>query len=370
MTLLARLGLLLMVVSAFAACTLPRGAALQSEITRNATAENPTFKVIEVTRDAVHDIKDWPATGWQGHYHWFAAERAPASRLIRTGDMIGLRIWDNQDNSLLTSDLERTVAMNGLEVSPSGTIFVPYIDEVQVRGMTPEAARVLVQERMEVVAPSVQVQLTAEPGLQNSVDLVSGVPSPGTYPLPSRDYTILSLLARGGGVANTLRNPIVRLIRDGQTYGIRAKDLFSDASRNVTVRGGDKVIVEEDDRFFVGLGATGREELIYFDREDVTALESMSMLGGLSDGRANPQGVLVLREYPASALRVDGSGPSMRQVVFTFDLTSADGLFAARQFRIYPEDTVMATESPVTSTFTILGLFGTALGIGNQLGPR
>jgi polysaccharide export outer membrane protein len=53
-------------------------------------------------------------------------------------------------------------------------------------------------------------------------------------------------------------------------------------------------------------------------------------------------------------------------VVFTFDLTSADGLFAARQFQIQSGDTVLATESPVTNARTILGLFGSVFGVTAQ----
>ena len=69
----------------------------------------------------------------------------------------------------------------------------------------------------------------------------------------------------------------------------------------------------------------------------------------------------VLRDYPASAVR--SGGPSQRQVVFTLDLTTADGLFAARKFPIHHGDLAMATESPVTNLRTVLGLIGSAFGV-------
>ena len=56
----------------------------------------------------------------------------------------------------------------------------------------------------------------------------------------------------------------------------------------------------------------------------------------------------------------------MQQVVFTLDLTSADGLFAARKFQIQPDDTVLATESPITSAQTVFGLVGAVLGVSAQ----
>lgn len=349
------------------ACTMPRGAALTSEILKEQDAPDPGFAVVPVTRANVQALRQWPATGWAGHYHWIGPNRGPESALIRTGDKINLVIWDNQENSLLTPAQQKSVNMSGLTVSNTGTIFVPYLDEVNVRGKTPAQARQLIQDALEPIVPQAQVQLALDAGQKNSVDLVSGVQTPGTYPLPDRNYTILSLIAQGGGINKDMRNPIVRLQRAGGSYQIRAGDLFEDPRKNIPLRGDDKVIVEEDDRYFTALGATGSEELVYFDKETVTALESLSMIGGLSDYRANLKGVLVLREYQAKDVRYNGTGPSSDQMVFTFDLTSADGLFAARKFQIQPQDTVIATESPLSATRTIFSLIGSAFGLASTV---
>lgn len=338
-----------------------------NEILKEKEAEAPSFQVVEVVRANVGMIAKWPATGWRGGYHWLSAGRGPAGKIIRTGDMIDLVIWDSQENSLLTSPDQKMVEMKGLIVSPSGEIFVPYVQNMYVSGMSADAARAKISDALQAVAPDAQVQVRHVSGQSNSADLVSGVAKPGSYPLDGRNVTILSLIAKGGGISSSLRNPLVRLIRGGKTYEIRADDLFANAGKNVVVRGNDKVLVEEDKRYFTALGATGREELVYFEKEQISALEAMSIIGGLSEGRANPKGVLVLRDYSARQLRKDGKGPAMQQVVFTFDLTSADGLFAARKFEINPRDTVLATESPVTAAQTIMGLLGAAIGLGTTI---
>ena len=350
-----------------AACNLPRGAAIQAEVLRDGGSKDPTFEVVPVTRSSAPDLAKWPVTGWSGKYHWLTNGKGPASNIISAGDRIDLVIWDSQDNSLLTAPTQKNVNISGLVVSPSGTIFVPYVKEVAVRGMTPDSARKKIQSDLEMIVPSAQVQLSVEAGQRNSVDVVRGVANPGSYPLPGRDYTILSLISQAGGVSNTLRHPLVRLIRGNNTYEVRADDLFADASKNIAMRGDDKVLVEEDKRYFIALGATGVEELVYFQKEYVTALEALSIIGGLSDTTANPKGVLILREYPSSAIRSDGSGPKMSQVVFTLDLTTADGLFAARNFSINPNDTVLATESPVNALRTVFGIVGSAVGLANRV---
>lgn len=358
---------LILVVALVSACTMPRGAALTGEVLRERDKDNPTFAVVPVTRNNVAQLATWPVTGWSGKYHWLTGTRGPESNVIRIGDTMKLVIWDSNENSLLAPEGAKTVNLEEMVVSPGGSIFVPYIGEVVVHNMTVSDARRKIQQELEPSVPSVQVQLALQAGKGNSVDLVSGVASPGTYPLPDRNSTILSILAQGGGISSTLSNPLVRLIRNGSSYEIRSDRLFSTPSANIVLRGADQIIVQEDDRYFMALGATGSERLVPFEQEHITVLEALSIIGGINDSRANPKGVLILREYPNTALRNDGTGPGMAQTVFTFDLTTADGLFAARKFAVNPKDTVLATESPVTTTRTVLGLIGSVFGVVNTV---
>ena len=160
-----------------------------------------------------------------------------------------------------------------------------------------------------------------------------------------------------------MRNPQVKLVRGGKNYQTSLSLLYDDPKLDVILRGGDKVIIEEDDRFFQALGSTGREDIIHFTKQQITALEAMSIVGGINDSRADPKGILILREYASTHVRSDGKGPSHTDVVFTVDLTSADGLFSAKRFYIQPDDVVLVTESPVTKAQTIFGLIGSAFGL-------
>jgi len=365
---LVRTLITLAALGALTACSLPRGAALESEITSEAKSENPTYSVVEVNRASVPMIAQWPGTGMEEGYRWLSGTRGPKSSVIHAGDRVTLAIWDSQENSLLTSPGQKVVTMNGLAVSSTGTIFVPYVDEVVIAGQTPEQARRVIQDKLVAILPDAQVQLALEAGTENSVDLVSGVAKPGSYPMPNRDFRVLSAISQGGGISSSLRNPLVRLTRDGSTYRVPAKDLFSKPALNVVLRGGDQILVEDDERYFTALGASGNESIVNFDKATISALEALSMIGGIDELRADPKGVLVLREYPASAVRKDSRGPDMPYVVFVIDLTSAEGLFAARNFKINPKDTVMATESPVTAAQTLINLIGRMFYLSTQVG--
>ncbi|WP_425097739.1 polysaccharide biosynthesis/export family protein [Tropicibacter sp. S64] len=348
---------------ALAACSLPRGAALQSEVLHAKNAENPTFEVVAVTRENIPGILAWSAHSGYGSYHWPNTSEGANSSTIRTGDLLDVTIWDSQDNSLLTNPGERYTKIQNLEVDGNGSIYLPYVNKVGVRGLTTSGARAKIQSRLEPIVPSAQVQLSLRQGRDHSVDVVGGVTKPGAYPMPSRNYKILNVISDAGGIPSGMRNPQVRLIRGTSTYEISANKLFEDGSKNALLQPRDTVYVEPDERSFTSLGASGQESLIYFPKDEVTALEAMSLMGGLADFRADPKGVLVLREYKPEHLAHSGPGPTMQQVVFTFDLTSADGLFAAKKFPIHPDDTVLATESPVNSIQTVFALVGSAFGL-------
>jgi len=369
-----RRGAGVVLVAALAGCTLPRGAALRSEVLAGAGAPAPAgFAVHRVGRAFLPELASWPATGAAPAHDWIAHRPGPASATIAAGDRLSLVVWDPEENSLLSAPGQKMVDLRAAQVSPEGTIFAPYLGEIAVAGRSPEAARAHIQTYFEQIVPSAQVQLEHQPGRGNSVDLVGGVASPGSVPLTDGRLTVLGLLAQGGGVRANIANPQLRLIRGGRVWRTSLDRLAEDPSLDTTLRGGDKLIVEEDTRRFLALGATGRETEVAFPRDRLSALEAVSLSGGVNDSRANLKGLLVLREYPPEAVvspdpegRPQG-GPTAPRTVFVLDLTNADGLFSAGRFAIHDGDVILATESAVSNVRTVFGLIGNVFGITNQI---
>ncbi len=347
-------------------CTLPRGAALQSEIVKGSEDEGADFAVHVVTKDLLPKYKKWPRTGNVKRYKWLGKTRGPIGRVILPGDTVSISVWDNDANSLLTSGEQKVAQLQAVRVSTKGSIFLPYVGPVKISGLTESAAREKLQDALGSVSPSAQVQLSAEAGNRHSVDVVSGVNQPGSFPLEERDMTVLGALSLGGGAKEGFTNPQIRLLRGNTTYAVSLDKLLKTPSLDSTLRSGDKIVVAEDESYFLSLGATGKEELITFPNDHVTALDAVTLMGGVSDTRANIKGILILREYSPRAVRADGlNGPTNQRVVFTMDLSSADGLFSAGQFYVNPKDVIYATESPINSVRTVLGLVGSVFGVAN-----
>jgi polysaccharide export outer membrane protein len=285
---------------------------------------------------------------------------------LAPGDLLTVRIWDAEDSSLLTSAGAQFSDIQNVMVSASGTVSLPYIDRVEVAGLSQDQARDLLQERLGTITPSGQVQLTVSQGRRNSVDMLGGVTKPGSYPLVERNLPLSSLLSAAGGVTPGLDNPQVQITRGRHVYRRPLKEVMGNPALDPALQGGDSILIEADPRSFTGLGAAGREQVIRFDSESVTALRAVAMMGGLADSRADPRGILVLRRYPLDALSGPTPPPNPR-VVFSFDLTGADGLFSADEFALQNGDIVLATQSPGTTTQRVLGLFGSVIGAGRVL---
>ena len=359
--------LAVLAMTVLAACALPQDLGEERQILKGAEDPAASFAVQPVTRATLPMLRKWPNSHPTANLGWITHSATSPDPLIAAGDRLDLTIWDNDESSLLSSPAQKVVQLPGLTVSSKGTVFLPYADEVYIARMTPDEARRAIQAKLLTLMPSAQVQLQFASGSLNSVELISGVPNPGVFPLQNRSTTLTSILALGGGIPSDVANPQIKLSRGGKLYRVSAETLMSDPGLDTTLRGGDKIFVEADKRYFLALGAAGKEAIMPFPRDHITALDAMALVGGVNQSTANPKGILILRDYPQSAVRSDAGGPGRDRMVFVLDLTNADGLFSAGEFGIQDRDLVLVTQSELVNTKTIFGLIGSIFGLANTV---
>ncbi|MBM2574703.1 polysaccharide biosynthesis/export family protein [Jannaschia sp. Os4] len=338
---------------------LPRSAPTEKELIGSAIEEDAPIAIYPISLETVSRIESWPRLG--PHYDWRVERGGAPGRLIAAGDIVSITIFDSNPTSLIAAEGQRAVSLGDLQLSPRGVVFLPYVGEVRIAGMSVDRARTALQNRLEPVVPGAQVQLNVAPGREQEVDLVAGVAAPGPYPLRDRGTTVLSAIAFGGGPSGALQNPLVRLIRGSHDYAISLDRLTSRPDLDTLVRAGDKLLLEEDDRTFTVIGAAANESVIPFATPRLNLIEALALASGVDSARANPEGVVLLREYPASAVKP--GGPERSKVVFTADLTNAADLFAAKSFWMMPGDVLIPTESPVNGFTAVARLIGTTLGL-------
>lgn len=269
---------------------------------------------------------------------------------IRPGDTLGLTIWENVDDGLLAGEGTNSTILEEVQVDSAGFIFVPYAGRVKASGNTPEALRRVITGRLEDQTPDPQVQVRRLAGDGATVTLI-GAGGQGVFPIERPTRTLSAMLANAGGIAIEPEIARITVLRGQHQGTIWFEDLFEFPELDIALRGGDRILIEEDTRAFTALGATAAQSRVPFETQNLSALEAIAQVGGLVTTAADPTGVFVLRnEAPEVAGQVLGRTDLIgaQRMVYVLDLTEPNGLFHARDFVIRDGDTLYVTEAPFT----------------------
>lgn len=344
----ARSVALLAAVSVLASCGLPRVGPNKREIFAGSVQREGDAFIVSVNDRVTRATAVVPVLGFSDS---FIKASVLGSDTIRPGDTLGLTIWENVDDGLLAAETANATALEEVQVDGSGFIFVPYAGRVKAAGNTPEAVRRIITTRLEDQTPDPQVEVRRLAGDGSTVSLVGAVGGQGVYAIERPTRTLSSMLARAGGVTIQPEIAQITVIRGEHKGKIWFQDLYDNPKFDIALRGGDRILVEEDTRAFTALGATGTQARVPFETQSLSAVEAIAQVGGLLSASADPTGVFVFRNEPAEIAnqvlgRTDLIGA--QRLVYVLDLTEPNGMFMARDFVIRDQDTLYVTEAPFT----------------------
>lgn len=329
-----------------AACGLPRSGPSKAAFLSDESREAGDVVVVPVTDRVIRATGHAPAAGFPAA---FTSAASVGADVIRPGDALTLRIWENVEDGLLAGAGQGATALDTMQVDDAGFIFVPYAGRLKAAGLTPEGLRALITRRLADQTPDPQVTVARRAGDGAAVSVLGDVGAQGVYPIERPTLKLTGMLARAGGVQAQPEVTRVTLRRDGVTGHAWLTDIYAHPRFDIALRPGDVVVVEEDSRSFVALGATGGQQRVPFNRKSLTALEAIAQAGGLSSQLADPAGVFILRTETAAVAntvldRGDLAGP--QRIVYGIDLGAPGGLFHARDFTIRDGDAIYVAEAP------------------------
>jgi polysaccharide export outer membrane protein len=337
---------LLALISIIAACSLPKVGPNKREIYAGSVQQDGDAFIVTVNDRVTRATAVVPALGFSSAFQ-NAAQLT--SDTIRPGDVLGLTIWENVDDGLLTGEAQNSTILEEVQVDSAGFIFVPYAGRVRAAGNTPNQLRETITAKLEEQTPDPQIQVRRLAGDGSTVSLVGAVGAQGIYPIERPTRTLSAMLAKAGGV--TIQSEIAQItVIRGNTQGkIWFQDLFDNPGLDIALRGGDRILVEEDRRSFTALGATQQQARVAFQSQDMSALEAIAIVGGLISTTSDPTGVFIFRNEPAEIAgqvlgRDDLQGA--QRMIYVMNLTEPNGLFIARDFVIRDNDTLYVTEAP------------------------
>ncbi|GGC04916.1 hypothetical protein GCM10007205_12650 [Oxalicibacterium flavum] len=210
------------------------------------------------------------------------------------GDVLKISVYGNPDLAVET------------RVNDAGVISYPLVGDVEVGGLTPNAAERKIAGLLEsggfIRQPHVNLIVTQMQSQQLSV--LGQVNKPGRIPVDGK-RSLTDILAMAGGL-NPDADDRVTLVRtkDGQTVRERfnlADIMRGDGAVNPELRPGDVVYVDRAPRFYI-YGEVQRPGS-YRLEEGMDVLQALSVGGGLSP-RGTERGISVKRRDEQGVMQI------------------------------------------------------------------
>jgi len=353
------------IASLVATCGLPRVGPNKREIYAGSVLKKGDAFIVAVNPRVTRATAIAPALGFSEK---FKNAGMVGSDTIRPGDRLGLQIYENVDDGLLSVGGASAI-LDEVQVDSAGFIFVPYAGRIKAAGNTPESLRGVITRKLDAQTPDPQVIVRRLAGDGATVSILGGIGAQGIYPIERPTRTLAAMVARAGGITIAPEVTQITVIRGKETGKIWYDDLNRNPHLDIALRPGDRIVLEEDTRSYTALGATGTQTRLGFQSQDLSALEALAQVGGLSSVLADPTGVFVMRNEPEEIAnlvlgRTDLKGT--QRFVYVLDLTEPNGMFEARDFVIRDRDTVYVTEAPFTQwTKTLSAITGVSSSVAD-----
>jgi polysaccharide export outer membrane protein len=282
---------------------------------------------------------------------------APTSTVIGVGDVLDIAIWEAPPAVLfgatpLGANIGSTIAQSaGIPqqvVGEDGTITIPFVGSVVVRGISPQAIVRLAQNDSRAVTVMGEVGATRR------------------MPLTPRGERLLDALAASGGSRQPVAKTTVQLTRAGRTAAMPLDAIVRDPAQNVMLQVGDVITAIFQPYSFVALGAVGQNAEVPFEGGGISLAQALGRIGGLRDDRADVRSVFVFRLEHPEVLDVETARTARRTaeglvpVVYRLDLGQGTSFFTAQDFGIRDRDVLYVSNAPIADLQKFLNIVSSA----------
>jgi polysaccharide export outer membrane protein len=205
--------------------------------------------------------------------------------IVGSGDVLKIDVYDHPD-------LQKTV-----RVSNNGFIAIPFIGQVQVKGMTiPSVTKKLTQLLADGYIVNPQVNIFIEEFRSKKAVILGQVNKPGLAELRG-DMTILEIISQAGGLKESAGDTAtIKRIQGGkdEVLLVNIKSIMEggDLSQNILIQDGDTIYISKGGMCFV-TGEVKNPDAYPCDKK-ATVLKLIARSGGFT-GKASKSSVRIVR---------------------------------------------------------------------------
>ncbi len=359
---------------ALSGCSIvPTSGPSRDAIVTSGTKEVPPYLLIRMSDFVIQKLERFPGPSLYGK---FGDYRGALEQRVGIGDTLRVTIFEAASGGLFSGASggdpkagggSHSAVLPAQLVQRDGSITVPYAGRVPVAGRTVHEIERDVVTRLTGKAIEPQVVISLSENIASAVTLQGESVKGGRIPLTAAGDRLLDVIATGGGITTPAYETFLELTRSGRTVRVPFQTVLNTPKENIFARPDDVLTVVRYPLTFTAVGATGSNAVVPFSAVGISLEEAIGKSAGLSDGRADPEGVFVFRYEPVSVVR-DYPGLTPQQAalnlvptVYILNMRDARSLFLARKFSLHDKDIVFVSNSPYIEVTKAIGVFNTLL---------
>ncbi|KQB52595.1 capsular biosynthesis protein [Pseudomonas endophytica] len=289
----------------------------------------------------------------------------PKAYKIGPNDVLYITVWDHPELTA-PSGPQQQIDANGRLVRPDGSIFYPYIGQVDAAGKSIEELRSTIAQRLAQYVDSPQVDLSVLRFASQKATMSGAVLKAGPLPITTSPVNIVEALGAAEVNAQSADLSSLTLTRDGREYVLNLDALNAAKGsqlHNVYLKDGDQLYLPYNDRkkIYV-MGEVLAPQALTFKTKGMNLADVVGSVGGLNQTTSNGNALYVIRG--AENLETEPAK------VYQLDAQSPVAFAVATQFELKPQDIVYVGPAQVTRwnrlisqllpSATILGTSATA----------
>lgn len=303
------------------------------------TAEQGTVELVRITPTLLKGdlISDMGTASRQE-----LLDYKPQAYRIGPNDLLYITVWDHPE---LTSPAgsQQQLDANGRIVRPDGTLYYPYIGNIQAAGLTLEELRSNIARRLTSYIDSPQVDVGVLRHGSQRIVLTGAFTTAGEIPVTAAPLSLLQAIGQAGIDVENADLSSLTLKRDGREYVLNVDALNQADSwlHKVYLKDGDQLHLPYNDQKKVYvLGEVVQPQALVFKTTSLNLMDAIGTVGGIKQETADGEAVYVIRGAENMA-----SEPAK---IFQLSAKSPTAFALAKHFPLQPQDVVFVGPANIT----------------------